>query len=76
MGAIVEPNRPLFLQAEIGLVHQGGALQGVVGSLPAHVVTGEAPKFLINQRQNRMQGFVVAGVPLRQQQIDRLGRKG
>ncbi len=65
----------LFLQAEIRLMHQGRALQGVIWAFLAHVMMSQSPKLVINERQNRAQSFVVACVPLRQKPTDGLGRK-
>ena len=39
----------LLGKAEISLVDQGGALQGVVGTLLPQVVMGEAVQFLVDE---------------------------
>jgi hypothetical protein len=66
MRAIFELRRPLFFQAKISLVYQSGTLQGVVGTLLAHVMMSQSPQFVIHQRKNSVQCFVVARVPLDQ----------
>ena len=73
MRPIPEGSSTLFLQPEIRFVHQGGALQGVVGTFPAHVMMRQTPQLVINQRQSRVQSLIVARVPPCQQLTDRLG---
>jgi hypothetical protein len=56
----------LLLQAEISLVHQGGALQGVARAFIPQVMMRDASQFVIHKRNYRAQCLVVTGVPVRQ----------
>src|SRR6266404_694386 len=68
-----EEMRPV-LQRDIGLnetqerlVHHRGCLQGMAAALPTHVVAGEAPQFVIDQRRQALQRLRVTRSPLGQQ---------
>ena len=56
----------LFFQAQISLVHQGGALQGVARAFLPQVMMRDPSQLVINQRKRPAQGLVVTGVPVRQ----------
>ncbi len=47
--AILDGSSGLLLQAQIGLVYQGGALQSVAGPFIAEVVVREAAQFVIDE---------------------------
>ncbi len=49
-------------QAQIGFVHQGGGLQGVITPLTAHVISGYGVQFTINHF--RQHGFRASVAPL------------
>ena len=66
MLAVLELSRPLFLQAQISLVHQCGALQGVVRAFVPQVMMRNSAEFVINKRNRGAQRLVVTGIPVRQ----------
>jgi hypothetical protein len=47
-------------KAKIGLVHQGGGLQGLTGRLSSHLVRGQGAQFIVNERQQFLGGVLVA----------------
>jgi hypothetical protein len=51
-------------QAEVGLVYEGGCLQGVIGTLASHLNLSGAPQLLINHWQKSLGGRRVAGFDL------------
>jgi hypothetical protein len=57
---------PLFFQTQIGLVHQSCALQSVLRTFFPQVAMRDPTQFRVNERDSRVQGFVFAGVPVRQ----------
>src|SRR5262249_16798269 len=68
-GEEVRPTFPSALaaadQPQVGLVDQGGRLQGVAGGLASQVALGQSAQFVINQRQQfRRRGRTVVGQPL------------
>src|ERR1039458_7721507 len=72
---VLELARALFLEAQISLVHQGRALQGVVGTFLAQVIMRDPPKLVVDEWEYGGQGFVVAGAPVCQEFADGVGRK-
>ena len=66
MLAVLELSCPLFLQAQIRLVHQGGALQSVVRAFVPQVMMRHPPQLVIDERKHLTQRLVVTGVPVRQ----------
>ena len=54
-------------QPQIGLVHQGRRLKGVIRTLPAHVMCGQPAQLVVDQRHQRFEGRGVSGVPAGQQ---------
>jgi hypothetical protein len=63
---VLERGCTLFLQAEIGFVYQGGALQGVVRTFLLQVMMRDPPELVINERNYGAQPLVVTGLPVRQ----------
>jgi hypothetical protein len=66
MLSVLEATCTLLLQAEIGLMHQGGALQSVVRAFLPQIMMGQPPEFVINDRNYGAQRLVVTGLPVRQ----------
>lgn len=50
MGPALPVHRPLLDQLEIGLMNQGGGLQGVLSALAAHVSACQAAQFVVDDR--------------------------
>ena len=50
-------------QAQVGLVDEGGGLQGVIGALLAQVISGQAAQFAIDDREQLVEGFTVSLAP-------------
>ena len=65
MFAVLELGRALLLEPQVSLVHQGGALQGVVRAFLPQVVVRDPSEFVINERKHGAQRLLVAGVPVR-----------
>jgi len=51
MGAVFPIDAGLIDQLEVGLVDEGGGLECVIGALAAHVGTGDAAEFVVDERQ-------------------------
>jgi hypothetical protein len=47
-------------EAQVGLVDQGGGVQGVAGGLRGHPRGGEPPQLVVNEREEVGGGFAVA----------------
>jgi hypothetical protein len=62
-------------QLQVRFVENGGRLQGVASSLPAHVMVGEPVQFRMHQREQLSQRFLVSVAPLAEQLGDRLSRR-
>ena len=73
MSAVLEFGRALFLQPQVSLVHQGSALQRMVGAFLPQILVRDPPEFRVNQRNHGMQGLVFAAVPVLQQLFDDFG---
>jgi hypothetical protein len=54
----------LIHEPQEGFMHERRRLQGVVGALPAEVVTRQATEFVVNQRHHPFERRVVAVVPV------------
>src|ERR1700686_922183 len=67
MGAILPLRKVLPDQTNICFVDQSGALQGMSGSLIAKIVLGDPPEFLIDERDQRIEGIAVSAPPTSQQ---------
>lgn len=50
-------------QAEIGFIHQGGALQSVVGAFLAQLKVGQTLQFFIDDGQQGVQSLAVGTPP-------------
>ena len=74
MSSVLETSWLLPGQAQISFVHQGGALQRVVGALISQVPVGQAAQFVVYQGYEGVKSFLIAGLPLSQQFADGLGR--
>ena len=61
-------------QPQIGFVENGGGLQGVAGTLPAHVMVGEPVQFGLHQREQLLQRSLVSAAPVAEQLGDLLSR--
>src|ERR1039458_3276191 len=72
---VLELARALFLEAQISLMHQGCALQGVVRTFLAQVIMRDPPKLVVDEWEYGGQAFVVAGAPVCQEFADGVGRK-
>jgi hypothetical protein len=66
MLTVLEMTCTMFLQPEIGLVHQVGALQSVVRAFLPQAMMGEPSELAINERNYGAQRLVVTGLPVRQ----------
>ena len=65
----------LLLKAQISLVHQGGALQSVIGTFLAQVVMRYPSQLVVHERKYGTQGLLIAGLQLRQQLVNGVGWK-
>jgi hypothetical protein len=63
----------LIDQPEVGLVHQRGRLECVIGSFSAHVGSRQPSKFVVNQGQNLIQRIVIPVSDIDQQLCQALG---
>ena len=70
MGAVLPPDVVLADQLQIGLVNQGGALQGVARPLLPQVAAGQAAQFVVDQGGEFLQGLPVPVAPVSQQTGD------
>ena len=59
--AVLPAVRPVLHQAQIRLMDETGRLKRLPGTLAAKVVGREAPQFLIDDRQQRVEGLPVVG---------------
>lgn len=50
-------------QADVGLVHEAGGLQGVIGALVAEVGGGQVAHFLVDDRRQDPNSVLVARAP-------------
>lgn len=66
MFAILELTCALFFEPQIGLMHKGGALQGVVRTFFLQIVVRHFAKFVINEGNESAQSLVITGMPVRQ----------
>jgi hypothetical protein len=58
---------PLIDQANVGFVDEGGGLECVTSSLPAHVAAREAMQFFIDQRVQLVECRLIPVAPLSEQ---------
>jgi hypothetical protein len=50
-------------ETQVGLVNEGGGLEGLAGRLSAHVAVRQAAQFGVNERHQRVEGGGVALAP-------------
>ena len=74
MGAIVGVKGPLVQQAQVGLVDECCALQGMAGTLALEMAVGDVAEFFVDQRKQLLQCFLVARFPAHQEFGYRMGR--
>ena len=68
MGSVARHAKHLRGQeAQTGLVHQRRRLQGVAGTLPAHVMVGQPMQFGLHQRDQLLQRSLVSAAPVAEQ---------
>jgi len=67
LGAIAPVGAVLFHQAQIGLVHQGRGLKRVPDTLRLQVVARHAAQFPVYQRDQPLEGVLVAALQLVEQ---------
>jgi hypothetical protein len=65
--SILQFHRLTSQQTQIGLVNQGGALQGVIRALGLEVIVRQTPKLFVDQRYQGTESVLVALLPLLQQ---------
>jgi hypothetical protein len=73
MLTVLERSTTLLVQAKIGLMHQGGTLQGMVRAFMAQVAVRDAAMVFVYQRKSSLQSVLVTGMPSREQLADRIG---
>src|SRR6185312_11245241 len=61
-------------QAQIGFVENGGGLQGVASTFPAHVMVREPVQFGLHEREQLLKRSLVSAAPLAEQLSDLLSR--
>jgi hypothetical protein len=61
-------------EPKIGLVNQVGGLHGVAGAFIAEIAVGEGSEILVDEGDESLQGFLIAGPPPHEQKTHRLGR--
>jgi len=59
ISAVLKVHRVLLRQTEIGFVYESGGLHRVVWTLFSDVVMGYATEFVVNQRYEAAQGFLI-----------------
>lgn len=74
VGAIFGVERPLVAQAQIGFVNESRGLERVTRALALEVIMGHGAEFAVHERNQDLQGVLVAGTPLYKQFADGMGR--
>jgi hypothetical protein len=67
MGAVFGVDWTLLDEAEISLMNQSGAAEGVVRALAAQVAMGNGSQFAINQRHEYIEGRLIPVTPSKQE---------
>src|SRR3989442_10669520 len=75
VGAILPVHILLVYQPHIGFIDQGCRLQRVAGAFATHVVMGQTPEFVIDQRRELVQCRLVSVAPRFQQAGDFVWRR-
>ena len=61
MGAVLPFRQVLLSQTHVSLVNQCGALQGVVGTFPLKIASGDPVEFAVDERHQCIErGFIPA----------------
>ena len=71
--SIVRVKRALIHQPQVRLIDQRSALQCVFRTLPLEMIASDLAKFLVDQRNQTLEGGLIARLPARKQFGDRLG---
>jgi hypothetical protein len=74
MDSILDLGGSLLHEAKVSFVDQCSALESVVWALLSKVVLSDAAQFLVDQRDEDLEGILVTGSPFGQQGADRLRR--
>src|SRR5262245_30093227 len=67
MRAILPVDFSLVDQSQVGLVDEGGGLQGVVGIFTPHLAVREPVQFSFNQRQEFIERGLISVTPVNKQ---------
>jgi len=73
VGTIFGLERTLVAKAQVGFVDESGGLQGMAGTFTLEIVVGHGAEFGVHERDESLQGVLVAGSPFHQQLADRMG---
>ena len=73
MGAVFDGWQGPAEETEIGLVHQTGRLERVTRSLPSHGPASHRLQVVVDEREEAVNGFRIAGPRAWQEACDRLG---
>ena len=76
LGAVAPVDPPLVHQPEVGLVDQGGGLEGVAGGFPAQVGRCKTVQLLVQHREHLVEALLVAAAPVQQPLGDGALRRG
>src|SRR5262245_59153913 len=72
LGAARPVESGMAVEPQIGLMDDGGGLQGMPSPLAAQLLGGDAPQLVVDQRQNLLRGLLIAAAPALQQASDLL----
>src|SRR5262249_44804020 len=67
MHAVLQIMALLVDQFEVSFVNQSGRLQGMIGTLPAQITSGQLAQFVINQRHQLIESLLITTAPLKEQ---------
>ncbi len=70
VGAVFPRDALLIDQAKEGFVDEGGALEGVPGTLPAQLLGGDAEEFGVNDGNQLVEGGAVAFAPAQEERCE------
>lgn len=62
--AILPVDPRLIHQPHVGLMHEGSRLQRVIGAFATQVVGRQATQLIVDEREQRVNGFMVAASEL------------
>lgn len=68
--AIVPGDCLTVRQTDKRLVHERGRLEAVPNALSGHTSTRNSMQFLVDERDQRLKGFLVASAPPQEQPVD------